>query len=70
MPHRLAPFPKGALTVGLKEPTPIALRTRPFLFAICLFGALHVPAAVPLAKRPCRPYRAALARGTRAPPRE
>ena len=35
MPHRLAPSPKGALSVGLKEPTAIALRTLRFRFAIC-----------------------------------
>ena len=46
MPQRLAPSLEGALTVGLKEPSAIALRTCPFRFAINLCGAPQVPDAV------------------------
>ena len=46
----------------------IPLRTRPFRRTISLCGAPHVPDVVLLARRPYRPYRDAIARGTLALP--
>jgi hypothetical protein len=68
MPHRRAPSPKGARTVGLKEPTAISLRTCPFRSDFCHCGAPLVPDVVQRALRPYRPYRVPLARSILAPP--